>query len=152
MGGVCNTHGTEKRNSYKFLSENLKGRDHVEDPRVHGRIILERCPILFEQITVRSIYMSCTHINQLGVFALLQIAYRRPRLSHTSESASLTSKTDVMPCKQGGRVHFTRILYRAFQKKMAEHMNHHAFYCTQESRSYLATVEDTKIPGFNNRR
>jgi hypothetical protein len=29
------------RNAYKFWLENLKGRDHLEELRVDGRIILE---------------------------------------------------------------------------------------------------------------
>jgi hypothetical protein len=31
----------ERRNSYKILVENLKGRDHSEDTGVDGRIILK---------------------------------------------------------------------------------------------------------------
>jgi hypothetical protein len=31
----------EVRNAYRFWSDNLKGRDHLEDLGVDGRIILE---------------------------------------------------------------------------------------------------------------
>jgi hypothetical protein len=40
MGGSSSMHA-EMRNLYKFLSQNLKGRDHSEDLGVDGRIILE---------------------------------------------------------------------------------------------------------------
>jgi hypothetical protein len=40
MGGACSPMG-EMRNAYKTWTENLKGRDHVEDLGVGGRIILE---------------------------------------------------------------------------------------------------------------
>jgi len=41
MGRSCSTHGVGQEVYTKFLSENLKGRDHSEDPGVGGRIILE---------------------------------------------------------------------------------------------------------------
>jgi len=34
-------HTGEMRNAYKFWSENLKGRDHLEDLSTDGKIILE---------------------------------------------------------------------------------------------------------------
>jgi hypothetical protein len=39
MDGARSTHGTEVRT--KFLSENLKGRDHSKDIDVNGVVILE---------------------------------------------------------------------------------------------------------------
>jgi len=39
MGGACLTRGIDQ-NCAKFWSENLKGRDHSEDPGVVGRIML----------------------------------------------------------------------------------------------------------------
>jgi hypothetical protein len=40
MGRACRTHG-HRRNAYKNWSENLKGRDYLEDLNVSGKIILE---------------------------------------------------------------------------------------------------------------
>jgi hypothetical protein len=40
MGGVCSTH-EEVSTAYKFWSGNLKGRNHLEDLGVDGRILLE---------------------------------------------------------------------------------------------------------------
>jgi hypothetical protein len=37
MGGACGTR--ETRNSYKILSEKLKGREHSEDLSIDGQII-----------------------------------------------------------------------------------------------------------------
>jgi len=40
MGGACSTHGREKR--IQNLSwEDMKGRDHSEDPGVNESLILE---------------------------------------------------------------------------------------------------------------
>jgi hypothetical protein len=41
MGGACSTNGRDEKCVQKFWSENLKGRDHLEDLGVDGRIILE---------------------------------------------------------------------------------------------------------------
>jgi hypothetical protein len=40
LGGLCSTHG-KLRNTYKICSEALKGRKHVEDKIVDGKITLE---------------------------------------------------------------------------------------------------------------
>jgi hypothetical protein len=40
MGRTYNTNGKDEHCIQKFLSENLKRRDHLEDPGVYGRIIL----------------------------------------------------------------------------------------------------------------
>jgi hypothetical protein len=40
MGGSCNIPGGD--NAHKMKSENLKGRDHLEDLGVDGRIILKQ--------------------------------------------------------------------------------------------------------------
>jgi hypothetical protein len=40
MGRAC-SHIGEIRNAYIFWSGNLKGRDHLEDVGVDGRIILD---------------------------------------------------------------------------------------------------------------
>jgi hypothetical protein len=39
MGGACSTYW-ERRGVYRVLVENLRERDHLEDPRVDGRIII----------------------------------------------------------------------------------------------------------------
>ena len=39
-GGACSTYGGEERRTQVFDGGNLKGRDHLEDPSVYGRIIL----------------------------------------------------------------------------------------------------------------
>jgi hypothetical protein len=41
MGGASCKYG-EKRGAYTLLWENLKKRDHLEEPGVDGRIILRR--------------------------------------------------------------------------------------------------------------
>jgi hypothetical protein len=41
MGRICSTRGSYEKLIRKFWSENLKGRDHLEDLGVDGRIILE---------------------------------------------------------------------------------------------------------------
>jgi hypothetical protein len=40
MGGAHSMQGREKK-CIQFQSEHLKGRDNLEDPGVHGRIILQ---------------------------------------------------------------------------------------------------------------
>jgi hypothetical protein len=40
MGRACSTHGRDKKCTQDW-SENLKGRDHVEDVRLNGNIIFE---------------------------------------------------------------------------------------------------------------
>jgi hypothetical protein len=40
MGGACGTHGRDEVHT-KFWSENLKGRDHLEDLGIDGKMILE---------------------------------------------------------------------------------------------------------------
>ena len=39
MGGACSAYG-EKRGVYRFLAGKLRDRDHLEDPGMDGRIIL----------------------------------------------------------------------------------------------------------------
>jgi hypothetical protein len=40
VGGACSTHGERKKHT-KYLSKNLKGRDHSKVIGVKGKIILE---------------------------------------------------------------------------------------------------------------
>jgi hypothetical protein len=40
VGSACSMHGRDEMHS-KFLSENLKGRDQLENLLVNGRIILK---------------------------------------------------------------------------------------------------------------
>jgi len=40
MGGACSMHGRDK-NAYKILVENMKGRGHLEDLGIDGRITLK---------------------------------------------------------------------------------------------------------------
>jgi hypothetical protein len=46
VGGACSTHEKYK-NAYKVWSENLHGRDRLEDTGVDGRIILK---LIFEEL------------------------------------------------------------------------------------------------------
>jgi hypothetical protein len=39
--GACNMHGRDKKCMQHFDHKNLKGRDHMEDLGINGRIILE---------------------------------------------------------------------------------------------------------------
>jgi len=41
MGGECSTHGIDEKCLTIFWLENLKGREHLEDLDIHGKIILE---------------------------------------------------------------------------------------------------------------
>jgi hypothetical protein len=41
MNGARSSHGRGKKWITKFLSENLKRRDHTIDPGIDGRVILE---------------------------------------------------------------------------------------------------------------
>jgi hypothetical protein len=41
MGGTCRIHGTEKRNTYSILVENVKDKNHSEFQGVDVKIILE---------------------------------------------------------------------------------------------------------------
>jgi hypothetical protein len=52
MGGAFSTHRKRREMLTKFWSENLKGRDHLEDLGVGGRIILEG--ILGEYLVIRT--------------------------------------------------------------------------------------------------
>jgi hypothetical protein len=38
MGGACSRHGIEREKYIQFYSENLKGREQLEDLRVDGKI------------------------------------------------------------------------------------------------------------------
>jgi hypothetical protein len=40
MGGACSTYGGEERCMWGFGWENLRERDHLENPCIDGRIIL----------------------------------------------------------------------------------------------------------------
>jgi hypothetical protein len=40
MGGECGRYG-EKRNAYSLLVGKTEGKDHLEDPGVGGRIMLQ---------------------------------------------------------------------------------------------------------------
>jgi hypothetical protein len=40
MGGACSAYGGEERRIHGFGAENLRERDHSENPGVDGRIIL----------------------------------------------------------------------------------------------------------------
>jgi len=42
MGGTCSTPGTDEEIHRVVWLENMKGRKHLEDLGVNGRIILER--------------------------------------------------------------------------------------------------------------
>jgi hypothetical protein len=56
----------------KFLSENLKGRDHVEDLGIHGNIILEwvlgkegeGCELVASGLGEGTLMGSCEHGNE----------------------------------------------------------------------------------------
>jgi len=39
MNGVCDTHGKDDKWVENFIRENMKGRDHLEDLVIDGRII-----------------------------------------------------------------------------------------------------------------
>jgi hypothetical protein len=41
VGGACSTHGLCEKIHIKFWSENLKGRDHLEDIGKEEKIILK---------------------------------------------------------------------------------------------------------------
>jgi hypothetical protein len=40
LGGACSMHGRDK-NAYSILVGNLKGRDHLENLGLDGKIVLE---------------------------------------------------------------------------------------------------------------
>jgi hypothetical protein len=40
MGGTCNTHGRDVKCVQSFGPKHLKGRGHLEDLRVRGRMII----------------------------------------------------------------------------------------------------------------
>jgi hypothetical protein len=40
MGAACNTY-RERRSAYRILVGDLREGDHLEDPGIHGRIILK---------------------------------------------------------------------------------------------------------------
>jgi hypothetical protein len=41
MRGACSTHKRDEKLIQNFWSENLKGRNHIEDIDIDGRIILK---------------------------------------------------------------------------------------------------------------
>jgi hypothetical protein len=41
MGGACRTHEKDEVFLQSVWSENLKGRDHLEDPSVNARLLLK---------------------------------------------------------------------------------------------------------------
>jgi len=41
MGGACSTYGGEERCMQGLWWENLRERDHLGDPGIHGRIVLK---------------------------------------------------------------------------------------------------------------
>jgi hypothetical protein len=41
MGGTCSTHGRNQETQIKYWSENLKGKDHLEDLGIDERKLLK---------------------------------------------------------------------------------------------------------------